>query len=49
MDKFLGTLLDNRYQIESVVGEGGMATVYKAWDEVAEKYMACLLYTSRCV
>ena len=40
MDKFLGTLLDNRYQIESVVGEGGMATVYKAWDEVAEKYMA---------
>ena len=40
MDKFLGTLLDNRYQIESVVGEGGMATVYKAWDEVAEKYVA---------
>ena len=40
MDKFLGTLLDDRYQIESIVGEGGMATVYKAWDEAEEKYVA---------
>lgn len=40
MDRFLGTLLDDRYQIEAVIGAGGMAVVYKAWDELGEKYVA---------
>lgn len=40
MDRFLGKLLDDRYQIEDIIGAGGMAIVYKAWDESAERYVA---------
>jgi serine/threonine protein kinase len=29
-DSLLGTTLDNRYKIDSVIGRGGMSTVYKA-------------------
>lgn len=35
-----GTLLSDRYQIESFLGAGGMAAVYLAWDKTIERRVA---------
>lgn len=40
MDKFLGKRLDGRYEIQEIVGVGGMAVVYKAYDNVENKIVA---------
>ena len=40
MDRYIGKLLDNRYQIHQLIGLGGMANVYKAYDKIQNRYVA---------
>ena len=35
-----GKLIGNRYEIQEIIGKGGMATVYKAQDIVLKRYVA---------
>ena len=39
-DKRIGTLVAARYQIEEVIGEGGMATVYRATQTLTDRVCA---------
>ena len=40
MDKFLGKRLDARYEIREIIGVGGMAVVYKAYDCIEDRPVA---------
>ncbi len=40
MDRFIGKRLDGRYEINELVGAGGMASVYKAYDIIDERVVA---------
>ena len=40
MDKFVGKRLDGRYEIREIIGIGGMAVVYKAYDCIEDRIVA---------
>jgi len=40
MDNYVGKRLDGRYEIQEIVGVGGMSVVYKAYDNVDDRIVA---------
>ncbi len=40
MDKYIGKRLDGRYEIREIIGVGGMAYVYKAYDNIDNRIVA---------
>lgn len=40
MDRFIGKRLDGRYEIHDLIGVGGMAYVYRAYDRMEDRWVA---------
>ena len=40
MENFCGKRLDGRYEIREIIGVGGMAVVYKAYDNIDDRIVA---------
>ena len=40
MDNYCGKRLDGRYEIREIIGVGGMAVVYKAYDNIDDRIVA---------
>jgi serine/threonine-protein kinase len=40
MDNYVGKRLDNRYEVQEIIGVGGMSVVYKAYDNVDDRIVA---------
>lgn len=40
MVNYVGKRLDSRYEIQEIVGVGGIAVVYKAYDNVGDRIVA---------
>lgn len=40
MDNYVGKRLDGRYEIQEIIGVGGMAVVYKAYDNIDDRTVA---------
>ncbi len=40
MDSYVGKRLDGRYEIRDIIGVGGMAVVYKAYDNIDDRIVA---------
>ena len=43
-DKYTDKRLDGRYEIQELIGVGGMAAVYKAYDNLDEKFIAVKIF-----
>ena len=40
MEDLIGKIISGRYRVESFLGKGGMAEVYKVWDQERSVYLA---------
>jgi len=40
MDNYVGKRLDGRYEVQEIIGVGGMAVVYKAYDSIDDRVVA---------
>ena len=40
MENYVGKRLDGRYEVQEIIGVGGMSVVYTAYDNVADRIVA---------